>query len=90
MTAEIKLRRTRGWPQYISLPAMPLGRAQNGHAERALGTLRQRECRVNRALAVPTLDAAFSCCGRTCEELHKAQGQLKALGGRGGVRFRSA
>src|SRR5438874_3651327 len=35
MTAEIKLRRSRGWPRYVSLLTMSLGRAPNGHGERA-------------------------------------------------------
>src|SRR2546423_3656013 len=35
MTAEIKLLRSRGWPRYISLLTVSLGRAPEGHVERS-------------------------------------------------------
>src|SRR5207248_4456637 len=35
MTAEIKLRRSRGWPRHITHPTVSLGRAPQGHVERA-------------------------------------------------------
>src|SRR5438105_8146605 len=35
MTAEIKLRRSRGWPRYITHPTVSLGRAPDGHVERS-------------------------------------------------------
>src|SRR5438309_4686567 len=35
MTVRIRLRRGRGWPRYISLLTVSLGRAPEGHVERA-------------------------------------------------------
>src|SRR2546423_15068006 len=62
MTAEIKLLRSRGWPRYISLLTVSLGRAPDGHVERAprsyagasgRSTARSAVLRWKRLLLVP-------------------------------------
>jgi hypothetical protein len=85
MTVELSPRGSRGWPGTSPTQRCLWGEPRTVMWSALFGRYARVDARSTARWSVRTLDANFSCCGRTCEEMDKSRGH--ADGGRGPARL---